>query len=239
MVTVLITSFLLLAAILYAVSRRQTPESRERSHEYVLPHAEGFSGLFAEEAAREQRELKQAAEQAARETERAELLSRAAAGERSALLDARRSDDARLYDEVLTTLVEQIASDKALLALVSYMLREEPAFKVNRRLAERFIEAWRRAPDRSFTAKMLHVTALANDAALYRKALEAVLDVWRAGLIEGLSAGEFRSLAESEYWLLSQNERSSGQGFLLKLKLAALRRELTRDRSATRLTEER
>lgn len=239
MVTVLITSFLLLAAILYAVSRRLTPESRERSHEYVLPQADGFGGLFAEETAREHKELKQAEESAARETARAELLSRAAAGERSALPDARSFHDARLYDEVLTTLAEQVASDKALLALVSFMLREEPAFKVNRRLAERFIEAWKRAPDRSFTAKMLHVAALADDAALYRQAIEAVLEFWRAGRVAALSAEEFRSLAESEYWVLSQHERSSGRGFLLKLKLAALRRELTRAAGATRFNEER
>jgi len=75
---------------------------------------------------------------------------------------------------------------------------------------------------------MLHVVALADDAGLYRRAIETALEFWREGRIAGLSAEEFRSLSESEYWVLSQSERSSGQGFLLKLKLAALRRELAR-----------
>jgi hypothetical protein len=75
---------------------------------------------------------------------------------------------------------------------------------------------------------MLHITALADDAELYKQALETVIEFWRDERIEGLLAEELRSLAESEYWILSQTERSSGQGFLLKLRLAALRRELTR-----------
>jgi hypothetical protein len=100
-------------------------------------------------------------------------------------------------------------------------------------LAEAFMEMWKTAPDRASTAKMLHIVALADDAALYRKALETALDFWRTERIQDLSAEELRSLCESEYWILSQPERSSGQGFLLKLKLAALRRDLTRRKSAT------
>jgi hypothetical protein len=127
----------------------------------------------------------------------------------------------------------QADSDKKLLALVSYMTSVSPAFSINRRLAERFMEAWKASPDRGSTAKMLHMVALADDAELYRQAFETALTFWRENRIPGLSAEELRSLAESEYWILSQNERSSGQGFLLKLKLAALRRELTRGIGAT------
>ena len=227
MVTVLITSFLLLAAIIYAVYRWQAPSSTAQQ-EHVLPPAPGWDGLFGEEIANQHKQLQSEAESVARAEERAEILERATQGERSVLAEARSTGSAELYNDVLTTLVEQMDSDKKLLALVSYMLREEPAFKVNRRLAERFLESWKNAPDRGSTAKMLHVVALADDAALYRRAVEAALEFWRAGRIPNLSAEEFRSLSESEYWLLSQNERSSGQGFLLKLKLAALRRELAR-----------
>lgn len=236
MVTVLITSFLLLAAIIYAVYRRQeTLPDRNAQQDRVLPPPQpGWSGLFGEEMANQHKQLPHAAEMAEAERERARLLSRAAEGERSALSDASAYGDPAFYDEVLNRLVQHAESDKKLLALVSYMLRETPPLGVNRRLAERFIEAWKASPDRGSTAKMLHIVALADDAALYRQAIEAALEFWRQNRIPDLSAAELRQLCESEYWLLSQNERGSGQGFLLKLKLAALRRELTRSPGAAR-----
>lgn len=234
MVTVLITSFLLLAAIIYAVYwRQQSPSSRSAQQNQVLPPAHGWSGLFGEENANQKQLESAAVARVAQEEARAKILARAALGERSVLLDARSTGDAALYDEVLNTLVEQTDSDKKLLALVSYMTRETPPLNVNCRLAERFMEAWKASPDRGSTAKMLHIVALADDAALYRQAIETALEFWRQNRINGLSAEELRSLCESEYWILSQTMRSSGQGFLLKLKLAALRRELTRSRSAT------
>ncbi|MBD0370467.1 MAG: hypothetical protein ICV60_06495 [Pyrinomonadaceae bacterium] len=234
MVTVLITSFLLLAAIIYAAYRwQQTPSSRSAHEDHTLPPQPGWSGLFGEETINRQKQLTRAAEVAEDEKRRAEILSRAALGERSALADARATNDAALYDEVLSALVERADSDKRLLALVSYMLRETPPLGVNRRLAERFMETWKQAPDRGSTAKMLHVVALADDASLYQHAIEAALDFWKRNLIPDLSAEELRQLSESEYWILSQQERSSGQGFILKLKLAALRRQLARSKGAT------
>lgn len=234
MVTVLITSFLLLAVIAYALYwRQQSSSSRNAQQDHVLPPVPGWSGLFGEEVAAGARQLRSVAESATREEARSKALLRAAQGEKSVLLEVRDCNDAALYNEVLNTLVEQADSDKKLLALVSYMTREPAALKVNNLLAERFIAAWKNAPDRASTAKMLHIVALADDASLYRKAVETALGFWREARIEGLSAEELRSLCESEYWILSQPERSSGQGFLLKLKLAALRRELARDDGAT------
>lgn len=233
MVTVLITSFLLLAAIIYALywwqreaTRRSAPDER------ALPPESGWGGLFHDEA-ENQKQLAIAAEAAAKE-ERARLLARASEGERGALVDAHAYGVAALYDEVLNRLVDEADSDKKVLVLVSYMTRETPALPVNKRLAEKFMEAWKTSPDRGSTAKMLHVLALADDASLYQKAVETALEFWREQKIRDLSAEELRSLAESEYWILSQTERSSGSGFLLKLKLAALRRELKRHTSAPR-----
>lgn len=231
MVTVLITSFLLLAAIIYAVYWWQSEPSNRSTEERILPPQPGWSGLFSEETS-SPKQITSAAESETKEKARKALLERAVQGEKSVLADARASNDAALYDEVLTALVQRADSDKKLLALVSYMTRETPPFSINRKLAERFLEDWKISPDRGSTAKMLHITALADDAKLYLRAIETALEFWREQMIADLSAEELRSLAESEYWILSQTERSSGQGFLLKLKLAALRRELTRGRGA-------
>lgn len=227
MVTVLITSFFLLAAIIYAVYWWQRePSGRSAQPDRILEPQPGWSGLFHDETAN-QKQLS-AAESVVAEKERATILERAAQGEKEALLAARSIGDAALYEEVLNTLLAQADSDKKLLALVSYMTRATPPLSLNRHLAERFMQSWTTSPDRGSTAKMLHIAALADDAALYRKALETALELWQQQRIADLSAEELRSLAESEYWILSQTERSSGEGFLLKLKLAALRRELAR-----------
>jgi hypothetical protein len=226
MVTLLITSFLLLAAISYAFyCWQRTPSERDADHGLMPPR---FRGLFTDDVdeadAPRARRLGGNASSITSE-ERAALQERAARSDTSVLLDALASADAALYDELLNALVEQADSDKRLLALVSYIAREEK-LRVNRRLAEAFIESWKTSPDRSTTAKMLHIAALADDADLYQQAIETSIRFWREHRVAGISAEELRTLMESEYWLLSAGVRNSGAGFVLKLKLAGLRREL-------------
>lgn len=224
MVTVLITSFLLIAAISYAFYRRQRATSEEDADYNLAPPP--FSGLFGEADAPDKAARgANASQQAVTSEQRKALRERAAQGIKEALQEAHASGDAALYDEILDALVEQADSDKKLLGLVSYVARKE-GLRVNMKLAEAFIESWKSSPDRSATAKMLHIAALADDAALYQRAIETALQFWQDGRIPDLSAEELRSLVESEYWLLSTGVRSSGAGFVLKQRLAVLRREL-------------
>ncbi len=224
MVTLLITSFLLLAGITYAVYLWQRPSSTE-STEALLPPPRG-GGLFTDELSEPlpQRELTEG--NGLSEDERRALLSRAEAGDKKALDDARATEDAALYDEVLNTLTERADSDKSLLALVSYVARSDTSLSVNRRLAERFIESWKGAPDRATTMKMLHVAASAGDAGLYQTAIETAYQFWRDRRLTGISADELRQLIEGEFWLLAPEVRNSGAGFLLKRTLARLRKQL-------------
>ncbi|HKQ53206.1 MAG TPA: hypothetical protein VJT74_12610 [Pyrinomonadaceae bacterium] len=221
MVTLLITSFLLLAGITYALYLWQRPSSKEGA-EALLPPPHGGVSLFGDDPVEEPapRELTdgESAE------ERAALLERAAEGDKSALEEA--VTDAVLYDEVLNALVERADSDQKLLALASHVSRSDARLRVNRRLAERFIESYRRAPDRATTMKVLHVAACANDAGVYQTALETVYQFWRERRLTGISADELRQLAEGEFWLLAPEVRNSGAGFLLKRTLARLRRQL-------------
>lgn len=229
MVTVLVTSFLLLAAISYALYCRRRAVSKEDAADRSLIPPPRFGGLFGSDAAVDAIYAPRASRvetSGITSQQRATLRERAAQGDRAALIDAQASMDAALYDELLNALVVRADSGKKLLALVSYITRHD-ALRVNGRLAEAFIESWKTtAPDRSSTAMMLHVAALGDDAALYRQAVETALQYWRERRIPNLSAEELRALAESEYWLLSAGVRSSGAGFVLKRKLAGLRREL-------------
>jgi hypothetical protein len=227
MVTLLITSFLLLAGITYAVYLWQRPSSKGGA-EALLPPPRG-AGLFSDDPGEPApRELADGKD--SREDERRALLSRAEAGERKALDDARALNDAALYDEVLNVLTERADSDKSLLALVSHVARNDSGLGVNRRLAERFIESYWRAPDRATTMKVLHVAARANDAGLYQTAVETVYQYWRDRRLTGISADELRQLIEGEFWLLAPEARNSGAGFLLKRTLARLRKAVISDK---------
>jgi hypothetical protein len=235
MVTVLVTSFLLLAAISYAIYCWQRTSSNENA-ERALPPPPRARGLFTGEGtegestrARLLRAAQEEEEQARAEL-RSRLLERAAAGDRAVLVEAHESGNAALYDELLDALSERAADHKKLFALVSYVTRHE-RLRVNARVALRFLEGWKASPDRRSTAVMLHVAATADDAAVYQRAVEAAFRLWREGALADISAEELRALFDGEYWVLSANVRGSGPGFILKRKLAALRRELSNDSS--------
>jgi hypothetical protein len=224
MVTLLITSFLLLAGITYVIYLWQRPSSKTDAGFSLPPPRTG--SLFDDDGLNEarQRELP-SGENAAFEQRRA-LLARASASDKEALRDAHATGDVALYDEVLNVLAEQIDSEKRLLALVSYIARSDEHLRVNSLLAEKFIESWKTSPDRNSTAKMLHIAALAGDANVYRAAIETAYQFWRDRKLEQISAIELRQLIESEFWILAPAVRNSGAGFVLKRKLAQLRRKL-------------
>jgi hypothetical protein len=223
MVTVLVTSFLLFAAISYAIYWWQRSSSNENAERVFQPSR--TVGLFGEISQAEEAALLAAEKEAHQSARRSNLLARAATGDRKALDEAHGSADAPLYDEVLDALTEHAASDQSLLALVSYVARND-GLRVNQKLAARFIESWKRTPERSTTARMLHVAALSGDALVYRQAIETTVQFWREGRVPALDADELRQLVESEYWILPAESRNSGAGFVLKQTLARIRRDL-------------
>lgn len=224
MVTFLITSFVILVFLAVAVYFWQKPASSDETAALLPPPGRG---LFIEESPDG---VALAAAEADPETianadrRRTELLGRAKGGEKSTLREAQGTKDATLYDDVLNSLVTVTDSEPALLSLVSYIIRHE--LPVNRKLAERFIDSCKSVRDRSATAKMLHVAALSNDAAVYQTAVETALESWRGGYLSEVSRQELRAMLEGEFWVLSSTTRRSGAGFLLKRFLAVARREL-------------
>ena len=226
MVTILITSLFILAFLAIAVYFWQKPGSPIEAE--ALPPPPG-RGLFIDatpdgqiiEQARAEVDSEATANVAAK---RRELLNRAQAGEKSMLLEVRNLEDAELYDEALNLLVAGADSDPKLLSLVSYVTGHE--LRVNRTLAEKVMDSYKRAPDRNSTAKMLHVAALSDDAAVYQSAVETAVEFWRERRLTEMSTQELRSILESEFWILSSTTRSSGAGFLLKRTLRGAHREL-------------
>jgi hypothetical protein len=193
------------------------------SGENLLPPPEPPRGLFSDKDGFESAVLPPAATDE-RENQRHSLSERAKAGDKSTLVEAHGLGDRSFYDEVLDQLTLNADRDQTLLALASYVTRNE--LPVNRKLAEALISSWKHSPGRSSTATTLHLTALADDAQLYQSTVEVTFEFWRQGLLSDVSAAELRALFDGEFWVLSARTRGSGAGFILKRKLASVRREL-------------
>lgn len=222
MVSIFITAFALVLAILLLSGigiyfwQKTAPDNSER----ILPPSPDFYGLFSPSKTemKTQEEIERAARMAA------SLLERARAGDKSALIEAKASGDADLYDRILNEFVEPVDSDAALVSLMSFVVQNE--LSLSPALAKKAVAAWRNSPSRQGTAKALHFAALSDDAELYEATVQTALELWREGKLANVSNEELRALFDGEFWILSARTRSSGAGFVLKRTLADARREL-------------
>jgi|SRR5215472_3334435 len=230
MVTLLIP-VLALALIAIGLYFWQRPSHKEKKAE--LGPAPDLRPLFpVTDEPRQRQSSNDAAGLAASSQFSEQLLSRARNGEKSALDEAHKTNNRRLYESVLDELVRLADSEPKLLSLISYVGRTE--LPVNKSLAKAAVRSWQRSPDRHSTAKALHFAALSDDAAIYSDTVQSVLQFWREGQLPDVSAIELRALFDGEFWVLSAATRSSGAGFLLKRKLSGARRELEAAAHATK-----
>jgi hypothetical protein len=218
MITLLITSVLILGLLAVAVYFWQKPSISEPIEE--LPPLPQSRSLFDDPAPRQALDTGRTADEDIGKS----LIVQAAQGDQSALQKAHELQNRAIYDEVLTALVNSSQSDAQVLSLTSHVTRNE--WPVNKDLASAFINSWQKAPNRSFTAKMLHIAALSNDADTFKNAVELTVQFWRDGKLSDMSAIELNALLNGEFWVLSTATRSSGAGFVLKRSLASARREL-------------
>lgn len=216
MVTLLFTSVFIVGLLVIAVYFWQKSDVAEQNMELPLP-PKPPAGLFSDYQP-------EVTVPEAPEPPRDTLLELARSGDKKALDEAHALNDRALYDEVLNILVDQVDSEAKVLSLVSYVTRHE--FPVNKALAQKTIDYWKGSLDRNTTAKLLHIAALSDDAQIYGQAVEVVLDTWREGKLQDISAAELHSLFNGEFWVLSSNARSSGAGFMLKQTLSTAKREL-------------
>jgi hypothetical protein len=223
MVSIFITAFVSVLAILLlsGIGLYFWQKSARDNSERILPPSPDFYGLFAEQPGKNQMKQEDIER---RELLASSLLDRARAGDKSALIDAKKSGDADLYDRILNELVERVDADAALLSLMSFVAQNE--LPVSIALANAAVTSWRNSLSREGTAKALHFAALSDDASLYGEAVELALALWREGKLANVSAAELRALFDGEFWILSARTRSSGAGFVLKRTLANARREL-------------
>jgi hypothetical protein len=218
MVTFLFTTLLLLGLVVLAIYFWQKPASTTGLPE-LSPPKEPRS-LFDYIPAKEELTTTMNLDH----SKRAELLERANQGDRTVLSEAHQFTEPEIYEEVLNELVTHAKLHTQIVALMSYVSRHN--LRVNKGMVEVALEAWSQEPTKNATSKMLHTAALTDDADIYRNAIESVLRYWREKKLSEISNLELEALFHAEFWVLSSNTRSSGEGFILKQTLSSARREL-------------
>ncbi|MDQ3013179.1 MAG: hypothetical protein M3X11_21040, partial [Acidobacteriota bacterium] len=114
---------------------------------------------------------------------------------------------------------------KVLQSIAEHIVNSQE-LRSSREFAETMIDLWSKSPEQYSLANMLYLAGIADDAAVFKRAINAALTLWRDGRIEKVSAKEFLAMVESAYWLIAGEVRTSGSGFLLKQAIADVRREL-------------
>jgi hypothetical protein len=218
MIAVLIIAFLLIAAAAFAAMKRQhaLPDN-ESDYSFDPPP---FRGLFDSTDQQDDD-----AEEKALLQKRADLLERAAAGDLETLGEAQSEGNSSLYAETLDALTSWAEQRQENLAALVSRISKGEGLRSSARLAELMIEACKKSPDRRSTIEMIHIAALADDLHWFEKAVDSALAHWRAG-VAAMSAKELGDVIESEYWVLAPEATNSGSGYMLRRKLADVRREL-------------
>jgi hypothetical protein len=237
---VLIITIFLIALTAFSIYCIQSRRLRLRAaRAQIIPPR--FGGLFADQKPYISTEQSPSASASAPQLKllndtRAALLARAAEGDHEVLREAARFDAYKtLYGEVLDKLTARALDNPTQTHALAAFIARNDELRGAPRLAERLIEIWQAAPDKSSIALMLHTAALSNDAAIYERAIETLVQCWREERLPPPLAEDLRALIESEYWLLAPEARSSGAGFVLKQTMARACHELAHSRRETRV----
>lgn len=220
MSAILIISVFLLFAASFAILRTRRSRSGEDAPE--LPPFERPRPLFAGTADETPKET-------AGQMRRRELRERAEQGDLSALAEASALNDAAFYRLVLDVLVGRASGDAGRVRELSAHIARGRDLRASPELAEMLLGLWREEPTPSSTAELLRVSALSDDVGTFGRAVNEVLQSWEAGRLKNLAAEDLRTLFDAEHWLLSSEAKRSGEGFILKQKLADVRRRLTNE----------
>lgn len=83
---------------------------------------------------------------------------------------------------------------------------------------------WEISLNRRNTAQLLYLAAQTESGKIFSEIAENVIQHWQAKKIEDLPAEQLAQILESHFWLLPNEERTSGVSFWLKQEIAGLRR---------------
>jgi len=222
--TILIISVFLFAVTALALRRwNREPQPKELN---TFPVSPSFDGLFAEERYEEAQRFAQAEAERRLEEERRLMIERAAQGDETALYDAHNLGDEAFYREVLRSLVAQADGREETLRSIAEYIVDSRVLRSSGELATTMIGQWGKSLDQRSFADMIHLAALSDDVAIFKRAVEVSMKRFFEGHLPHVSSKDFLATVESAYWMVATEVRYSGSGFLLKQLIADIRRKL-------------
>ena len=84
-------------------------------------------------------------------------------------------------------------------------------------------QTWLANPNKRDAASLLLMASECESAAVFSSVTGDVVHAWSAGRLDGLSAAELATLIETHLWLLPQKEKMSGEAFVIKQEISALK----------------
>jgi hypothetical protein len=88
---------------------------------------------------------------------------------------------------------------------------------------EELRQTWVANPNKRDAASLLLTASECESAPVYSSVTGDVIHAWKAGRLDGLSAAELATLIETHLWLLPQKEKMSGEAFVIKQEISALK----------------
>lgn len=187
-------------------------------------------GLFEPDEA-ELRAFQKEEEEKLRTGERLSLIQEAetleASGNLKALSLAYEASDPVFYEEVLSTLFQSTNADMLEKHLAKHSL---PA---NAKIIKFFVNKFEQTASALDLTKALRLAASTNSAETYLQTVEKTVSLWDGHKQKEVSPETLLDIIDTHYWLLANEARISGAGFLLKEKLAGMRREILESNRAS------
>jgi len=119
---------------------------------------------------------------------------------------------------------EEVRSETDEIVVINAEPVDEASEKKLAKLAE-LRHTWGENPTKRDAVSLLVMAAETASASVYSTVVGDVIREWRAGRIEGLSNADLADLIETHLWLLPAQEKVSGEGFVIKCEISALRSE--------------
>lgn len=151
----------------------------------------------------------------------------AASGDLSALRLAYESGDPGFYEKTLDTLIQSTDMYDLEAHLVA---NELPANAV---ITKSLVNRFGQTASALDLTKALRLAASTNSAEIYLQTAEETVSFWDGHKQKEVSPETLLNLIDTHYWLLANEARISGAGFLLKEKLAGMRREILESNRAS------
>lgn len=144
----------------------------------------------------------------------------AASGDLNAIPSAHKADDPIFYENILNTLFQSTDTDE----LEKHLIKNQ--LPANSEITRFFVNKFGQTASAIDLTKALRLAASTNSAEIYLQTVEKSVSLWDGHKQKEVSSETLLNLIDTHYWLLAGDARISGAGFLLKEKLAGMRREI-------------